>query len=128
MKATGNSGFSVTEMIMVILVGMILAGFSLPILSGSLRQSNADAAAQLIIQELNYAKALAVGKHTTVQVQFPSPDQIVVASGTGDVRGPFFFPNGIELRTSAFAPDTPDGLGGRVQYGNEFSGQRVRYR
>jgi Tfp pilus assembly protein FimT len=107
-----ESGFSLVEAVTVILVGMILAAFAIPTLTGTIQQSNADSAAQLIVQELNYARTVAVGSQVAVEVQFPSADQIVVSSGTGEERGPFVLPNGMSIQTSAFSPDTPDGLGG----------------
>jgi Tfp pilus assembly protein FimT len=107
-----ESGFSLTEMAAAIMVGIIMAAIAIPVLNSTIKQSNAESAAQLIIQELNYARAVAVGSHTPVQVQFPDADQIVVAAGTGEMRGPFVLPNGIRILDLAPNPDTPDGLGG----------------
>jgi prepilin-type N-terminal cleavage/methylation domain-containing protein len=108
-------GFSLIEAFIAIAVASILAGMAIPMFSTAMDQSNADSAAQLIAQELNLARAMAVGIHGDILVQFDSAkNSVVVAAGTGSVRGPFLFPGKMTLLNSNPVLDTPDALGNTV--------------
>jgi prepilin-type N-terminal cleavage/methylation domain-containing protein len=108
-------GFSLIEAFIAIAVASILAGMAIPMFSTAMDQSNADSAAQLIAQELNLARALAVATHGDILVQFESANSVVVAAGTGSARGPFLFPGKMTLLDSNPAVrDTPDALGNTV--------------
>ncbi len=107
-------GFSLIEAFIAIAVASILAGMAIPMFSTAMDQSNADAAAQLIAQELNLARAMAVGIHGDILVQFNSANSVVVAAGTGSARGPFVFPGKMTLLNSNPVLDTPDALGSTV--------------
>ena len=107
-------GFSLIEAFIAIAVASILAGMAIPMFSTAMDQSNADAAAQLIAQELNLARAMAVGIHGNILVQFDSANSVVVAAGTGSARGPFVFPGKMTLLNSSPVSDTPDALGSTV--------------
>ena len=105
-------GFSLVELVIVCAVAVIIMMAAVPLYTAATRRSTADGGAQLIAQQLNYARALAVSSHANVLVQFtPATNYVVVAPGTGSARGPFPLGTGIELQTSAFTPDTPDSLG-----------------
>ena len=108
-------GFSFLEALMVIAMGLILVGAAVPLMSSAISLSDADSAAQLIAQELSYARALAVSSRVNVLVQvLPATDLLVVAPGSGSARGPFSLPANIEFQPTAFSPDTPDGLGSTI--------------
>jgi Tfp pilus assembly protein FimT len=111
----GQSGYSVTELAIVCMVAVILASAAIPLFNNATSQTNADAAAQLIAQELTYARASAVGSHAPVAVQFDSTaNTIVVGPGTPSPRGPFPIGSKIRLQSAAISPDTPDGLNSTV--------------
>jgi prepilin-type N-terminal cleavage/methylation domain-containing protein len=110
-----QNGFSLIEAFIVVAVASILAAMAIPMFQTAMDQSNADAAAQLIAQELNLARAIAVGIHDTIVVQFDSSaNSVVVASGTGSVRGPFIFPGKTTLLNLNPVLDTPDAMGKTV--------------
>ena len=110
-----QSGFSFVEAMVVVALGLILVGAAIPILNSTFAMTDADAGAQLIAQELAYARALAVGSNANVLVQVQAgTDFVVVAPGTGSARGPFSLPVNIEFQATAFSPDSPDGLGSTV--------------
>ena len=107
-----QQGFSLVEAFIAVAVASILAGMAIPMFSTAMNQSNADAAAQLIAQELNLSRAMAVGIHGPILVQFNSANSVAVAVGTGSARGPFVLPGKMTLLNSNPAVlDTPDALG-----------------
>jgi prepilin-type N-terminal cleavage/methylation domain-containing protein len=108
-------GFSLVEALIVCTVASILMTMAIPIFNTTMERSNADAAAQLIAQELNFARALAVATHGNILAQFDtSSNSVVVAAGTGSARGPFILPGRVKILTAAPSPDTPDSLGHTV--------------
>jgi Tfp pilus assembly protein FimT len=110
-----QQGISLVEALMVCALATIIMSMAVPMFTTTVEQSNADAAAQLIVQELGYARVLSVGNHGNVLVQCdPASNSIVVAPGTGSVRGPFVLPGRMKFRASAPNPDTPDTLGNTV--------------
>lgn len=111
----GQNGFSLIEGCIVIALASILAAMAIPMFQTAMDRSNADAAAQLIAQELNLARAMAVGIHGNVLVQFNSAaNSVAVAPGTGSARGPFVFPGKTTLLDLNPVLDTPDALGNTV--------------
>jgi prepilin-type N-terminal cleavage/methylation domain-containing protein len=108
-------GFSLIESLIVCALAAVILSMAIPILGPTLEQSNADAAAQMIAQQLNYARVFAVGNHNNIIVQCSSTtNSIIVAPGTGSARGPFVLPGKMKFLASAPYPDTPDTLGNTV--------------
>jgi prepilin-type N-terminal cleavage/methylation domain-containing protein len=107
-----QNGFSLVELMMVCAIIAIIATAAVPMLQSTMQRSDADSAAQLIVQELSMARAMAVSVHGPILVQFdPVTNSVTLAPGTGSVRGPFILPGGITFMNSAPASDTPDALG-----------------
>jgi prepilin-type N-terminal cleavage/methylation domain-containing protein len=106
-------GFSLIETIIVIAFACILMAMAIPIFKTAIDQSNADSAAQLIAQELNLARALAVSIHGSVLVQFNS-NSVVVSPETGSIRGPFSLPGKAQILAVNPVTDTPDSLGSTI--------------
>ena len=107
-----QNGFSLIELTMVCAIAAIMVVAAVPTLQSTILRSSADSAAQLIIQELSMARAMAVSVHGAVLVQFdPVANSVTVAPGTSFVRGPFILPNRVTFMSSAPALDTPDSLG-----------------
>ena len=114
-KEDQQLGFSLVETFIALAVASILAAVAIPVLRTAMDQSNADAAARLVAQELNLAHAMAVGTHGNILVRFDSAkNTVVVAPGTGSARGPFVLPGKTILLNSNPVQDTPDGLGNKV--------------
>jgi prepilin-type N-terminal cleavage/methylation domain-containing protein len=115
MRKTNQAGFTLAETAVVLAVACILMAVAIPSFDVMYQSSNADASAQLVAQQLNYARALAVGSHGPVVFQIdPSMNTIAVAAGTGSERGPLALPGKMRFQSSAPALDTPDGLGSAV--------------
>jgi prepilin-type N-terminal cleavage/methylation domain-containing protein len=110
-----QKGFSLVEVLIVLALVVILAGFAIPMFNNVIGGTQADAAAQLIAQQLNLARTRAIGtlSATTIQVS-PSASSITLAPGTTSARGPFPLPGDLSFLSEAPAVDTPDGLGGTL--------------
>ena len=107
-----QNGFSLVELAMVCAIGAVIMAAATPLFQSFAQRSNADGAAQLIAQELSMARAMAVSTHGPILVQFdPVANSVVVAAGTGSVRGPFPLPGGTKFMSIRPALDTPDALG-----------------
>jgi Tfp pilus assembly protein FimT len=110
-----SDGYSLIEALIVCAFAMVLMAIGIPIFKTVTDQSNADSAAQLVAQELNFARTLAVGIHGNVLIQInPTLNSVVVAPGTGSTRGPFVLPGNYKFMSLAPTFDTPDALGGAV--------------
>jgi Tfp pilus assembly protein FimT len=108
-------GYSLGEACIVLAIMSIIAMAAIPNLHDAIRGSDADSAAQLVSQELAYARSLALASRQAVVIQFdPDTQEIVVAPGTGSARGPFVLPGGMNIQAAAIPPATPDNLGGNV--------------
>jgi Tfp pilus assembly protein FimT len=108
-------GYSLTELCIVCGVIAIMAMIAIPGMHNAIRGSDANSAAQLVSQQLAYARSLALGSHQPVLIQFtPATQEIVVAPGTGSVRGPFVLPGNMQIKQVAIPPSTPDNLGANV--------------
>ncbi len=108
-----QQGFSLIEAMIVIAVASVLMVMAIPMYRTTMDRSNADGAAQLIAQELSLARALAVSTHANILVQFAS-NSVVVAPGTGSIRGPFPLPGKTQFLALNPMSDTPDNLGSTV--------------
>jgi prepilin-type N-terminal cleavage/methylation domain-containing protein len=110
-----QNGFSLIELTMVCAIAAIMVVAAVPTIQSTILRSSADNAAQLIVQELSMARAMAVSIHGAVRIQFdPVANSVTVAPGTSYVRGPFILPNRVTFMSSAPALDTPDSLGGMM--------------
>ena len=95
MRKSRQSGYSIVEAIIVMSAIGILAVAVVPLYDAAIRSSDSEAAAQLIAQELSYARALAVGSHANVLVQFnPTNRTLVVAQVWALQEGRSAFPSG----------------------------------
>ena len=108
-------GYTLTEACLVCAVGAILLASAIPLFDTAMHSNDADAAAQLIVQELTHARTMAIGNGSGVLIRFdPAANSVVVAPGTGSVKGPFILPGRTKLQTNAPSLDTPDNLNSKV--------------
>jgi Tfp pilus assembly protein FimT len=113
--SSSQCGYSLAELCVVCLVMAIMAMIAIPSMHDAIRGTDADSAAQLVSQQLAYARSLALGSHQPVLVQFaPASREMVVAPGTGSARGPFVLPGLMQIKPAQIPPATPDGLGSTV--------------
>lgn len=92
-----DAGFSLTELLIVLLGAIIIAGIGVPVLGTILDQYGVVMAAQQITTELQYARMKAVSSNESLRVRFNHTEntfQIETDEGT-IYTGPFTLPTGI---------------------------------
>jgi type II secretory pathway pseudopilin PulG len=100
-KAKEERGFSLTELVVVLLGGMILLALAVPALDTTLDQYRVVLAAQSVTSQLQFARMKAVSSNESYRVNFPAgtSDYRVETSTGAIVAGPFTLPPGIQWNT-----------------------------
>ncbi len=100
-KAKEERGFSLTELVVVLLGGMILLALAVPALDTTLDQYRVVLAAQSVTNQLQFARMKAVSSNESYRVNFPAGtgDYRVETSTGAIVAGPFTLPPGIQWNT-----------------------------
>ncbi|MFQ5738228.1 MAG: Tfp pilus assembly protein FimT/FimU [Acidobacteriota bacterium] len=116
---SGESGFTLFELILTSAVGMLLLGIGLPLVQESVRQARADGGMSLTLCQLRLARQFAVSQRRTQRVTFIPPATILLerqelgGSWTEVSRQPL--PDPIEFKVEPGVPqtmtETPDRLG-----------------
>jgi prepilin-type N-terminal cleavage/methylation domain-containing protein len=122
-----ESGFSLIELLTVVLVVSVLTAIAVMITDGTQRGYKANAARDLVVTQLRFARELATSKRRNVRVDFTPPNQVQVTVQylPGETPGPAIpsvylnnadhgVTNGAQfyLFTAPTAlPDTPMGFG-----------------
>jgi type IV fimbrial biogenesis protein FimU len=88
-----SRGFTLIELIVVVVIVGIFAAMAMPMFSSSLHRSNVNSAANELYDLLQYARAEAVTRGTTVTIQAPS---LSSSNWTGNVT--VTAPNSLTLR------------------------------
>ncbi|HTP43908.1 MAG TPA: prepilin-type N-terminal cleavage/methylation domain-containing protein [Candidatus Acidoferrum sp.] len=116
-------GFSLTEMLVVIAIGMVIAGIALIQVRPALLQIQADSAKDLVQATLRRGRELAISDRRAVKVEFlvnpPAnpPGSYVRLTRLGAGFGPDTviattpIPGSVIFTTFNGEPDTPDGFG-----------------
>jgi Tfp pilus assembly protein FimT len=91
-------GFSLTELAVVLLGGMILLVAGIPVLNTTMDQYRVVLAAQSITSQLQFARMKAVSSNEAFRVNFPADQNTYqVETSTGVVlAGPFTLPQGVQ--------------------------------
>jgi len=102
-----ESGFSLMEILVVLLGASILAAIGIPVMSTAIDQYNLVLAAQGVSSQLQFARMKAITSNEPMRVNFPaSTRQYQVELGDGTIlKGPFFYPRSISLNN--VDSDTP---------------------
>jgi len=92
-----RSGFSLTELAVVLLGGMILLAAGVPVLNTTMDQYRLVLTAQSITNQLQFARMKAVSSNEAFRVNFPAGQEIYqVETDAGVVvAGPFNLPHGV---------------------------------
>lgn len=109
------AGFSLVELMLVMFLGGLLSAVAMIQMKTTIRGFDADAASNLVVSQLNYARQVAIDHRRNVLVEFLHGNEIKVTRneiGTGttvisDVTLPADYVFGLPAGVS----DTPDGFG-----------------
>ena len=119
-----QSGFSLIELITVVLVAFVLMGAAVVLTNGTQRAYKANVARDLVVTQLRYARELATSKRRNVRVDFTPPNQLQVTvqylpgEAPGNPIAPVFLnnadhglTNGSQFYLFPALPDTPMAFG-----------------
>jgi type II secretory pathway pseudopilin PulG len=119
-----QSGFSLIELITVVLVAFILMGAAVVLTNSTQRAYKANAARDLVVTQLRYARELATSKRRNVRVDFTMPNEVQVTvqylpgEAAGTPIAPVFLNNadqgvstGAQFYLFPTLPDTPMAFG-----------------
>jgi prepilin-type N-terminal cleavage/methylation domain-containing protein len=96
MKTGDEAGFTLTEIMITVMIVGILAAFTAPQLSGLLRSYRLSGAARLVWTDLHKAKMTAIKERRRVRVDFtpasynivrelpPAPEQVILSRNLSD--------------------------------------------
>jgi Tfp pilus assembly protein FimT len=102
-----NAGFSMLELLIVMLGAAIIASIALPSMGEMMNNYGIIFAAQEIGTQLHFAKLKAITGNETLRVNFPTANSYQVELSDGTLlRGPFLLPPGIHPNTA----DTGDAV------------------
>jgi len=118
-RATSR-GFTLTELLIVIAIGSVVAATAVVTMPGALRASKADAEMQRLAAGLRHARDLAVTGRRNILLQFPSANEVRLArqdvgaggvvTGTTDLET-LALENRFVFHRFPETGDTPDGFG-----------------
>jgi prepilin-type N-terminal cleavage/methylation domain-containing protein len=141
---TKESGFSLMEILVVLMAASILAAIGIPVMSTVIDQYNLVLAAQGVSSQLQFARMKAITSNESLRVNFPASTrqyQVELSDGT-IFKGPFFYPKTIRpnnvdsdtpitfpgsfvaFQTNGTIPTSGNGSAGRVKLINQ-AGMRI---
>jgi len=112
-----SAGFSIVEMLVIILILMIVAAMAIIQIRGQLPLMRANAAMNRAVAQMRTAREMAVAQRREVQVFFLPPDQIQLqrlnqpAGAPPTTFPPVPFEGGAQFVVFAGVPDTPSAFG-----------------
>ena len=119
-RPRSQAGFTLTELLVVIFIGSVLAATAIIAMPGAIRASKADAEMNRLVSSLKRARDFAVTQRRNVELQFPSNDGILLVrqdiGAGGTVSGTTVleqvtFENRFVYQKYPSVPDTPDAFG-----------------
>ncbi len=97
-RLNAKSGFSVTELVIVIAAGLIITAIALPIADTALDQYNLVLSAQAVTNQMQYTRMRAVSSNEALRLRFPTRNSYQVELENGALHtGPFNYSRGIVL-------------------------------
>lgn len=116
-----RSGFSMVELMVVIGVIGVAAAITVMVMPGALKTAKADSGLERVGSVLRTAREHAISQRRLIRVAFTGTNQLTVtrievrqSDGTTPapvVLNTVWLEDGVEFRTFAELPDTPDGFG-----------------
>jgi prepilin-type N-terminal cleavage/methylation domain-containing protein len=113
---TAQSGYSLVELMVVIVLMTIAAGIAVPLSSQMLSVSRADSATVAALTAVDMAHDRAVAERRNIEMTFVNPNRIQLERQ--EVPGPgktliaeYFLENGQQFLKFSGVPDTPDAFG-----------------
>lgn len=112
---TAERGFSLIELLIVVLVIGIIGGIAVARVDAMLTMARADSVAFQVVSLLRYGRDAAIAQRRTVDVVFVPPNGMVLRRndlpvGTTPIAS-LSLENGGQFRLNDGPPDTPDGFG-----------------
>lgn len=111
-----DHGFTLLEIMLVVTVGIVLAGMAIPAYNGMTLASKSDGSVYQVIDVLETARNLAVSERRNFRVSFTAPNRVVVQRV--EVPGGALTPisttdleSGLQFVKFPAVPDTPDAFG-----------------
>jgi Tfp pilus assembly protein FimT len=123
-----NAGFSFVETAVVLLLTTIVSAVGVVQMKTSLTFIDADAASNVVISQLSYARQTAIDQRRNILVQFLNSNEIKVTrdeqGGGTTVLADVTLPQGYTFSFPSGYPDTPDHFGNNsaVYFNNGTSG------
>jgi prepilin-type N-terminal cleavage/methylation domain-containing protein len=116
-----SSGFTIIELLVVLAIIGIVMATTMLVMPGALKAAKADSGLERVGAVLRTAREQAISQRRLIRVAFTGTNQITVtrvevrqASGTvpaPTVLNTVWLEDGVEFRTFADLPDTPDAFG-----------------
>jgi prepilin-type N-terminal cleavage/methylation domain-containing protein len=97
----GIRGFSLAEMMVVIVIFGILVAMSIPGINRFIRSNRLMGAMNELMVDMNYTRALATSQRRTIQMTFTTDQYAIIEVATGDTVRTRSMPPGIECAASA---------------------------
>lgn len=125
---TRQAGFSLLELMVVIVLAALVARVAMIQMKTSLTMLDADVASNLVVSQLNEGRQAAIDDRRNVLVGFTNGNEIKVTrdelDGSTTVLSDVTLPSGYTFGLASGVGDTPDGFGdaGAVYFNNGASG------
>lgn len=131
-RVSGASGYSMTEMLVVVAFVIILAAMAVVNLMSARQGIRAENALQTVVGQLRLAREIAVDQRQDVLVTFNMPNSFTIqridtVNNNLVLLNTLVLPNDFQFMTIPTMPDTPDGFGNAspVMFGNATA---IRFR
>jgi type II secretory pathway pseudopilin PulG len=127
-RRSQQGGFSLIELSVVVLLGMILAGMAVYQVEGALPVMRANAAMGQVVSQMRIAREMALAQRRSVQLKFIGTNEIQIErlnQPTGFTNlDPVYFEGGGQFVVFSGQPDTPAGFGndGAIYFGGLIGG------
>lgn len=112
-----QAGFTLTEVLVVIAIGAVLAGITVLSFVAANRTLQGDGAMRVVVGQLQVARETAMTQRRDIEVRFVAPNRIDIlrqeiplAAGQ-TLLSQIYLESGATFMTFAGVPDTPDGFG-----------------